>query len=866
MKKNYFTLLVLLLVWQLSKAQSTETFESYTVTTSKPTTFTNGGQPFTLTTNDCTNGGTFAIYIPNQTYTLCGNGSGNGATSTGSGYGVGTSCTGGVCTGTSNNFIDNGTSSGTNQTYSIKTTNSALFTIKSLYVYVSTNSGGAPATAGVIFTGFKGGVGVFTVTISSGLNTSSGTNNGFTYIDFSSGSNSNKNIDQLQITGSSSENYIAIDNFTWGAAVANLTATTSHTNIACNGSSTGAASVAVSGGTPSYLYSWAPSGGTGATATGLAAGNYTCTITDAASSVLTETFTITQPTSGLSAITGSTAVSCFGGSNGVANVNVSGGTPSYSYAWSPSGGTGATASGLAAGNYTCTITDANSCTLTKVAVVHQPSSGLSATTSSTAVSCFGGSNGVASVNVSGGTASYSYAWSPSGGTGATASGLGAGNYTCTITDANSCSITKVVAVGQPTSGLSATTGSTAVSCFGGSNGAASVNVSGGTISYSYSWSPSGGTAATASGLTAGNYTCTITDANSCSFTKVVKVGQPTSGLIASTNAGTISCNGGITTVTVSATGGTSSYTGTGTFTVSAGTYSYTVTDANSCSATTSLTVNQPTILAPASSAGTISCNGGITTVTVSVTGGTSSYTGTGTFTVSAGTYSYTVTDANSCSATTSLTVNQPAAISSSQQHSVCAGGSFVVGAHTYTATGAYIDVLTSVHGCDSTVTTNLTVQNAIDISTSVSSQTVTANQNGAAYQWIDCGNVNSPVTGATNQSYVATSGSYAVIITLNGCVNTSTCVTIASTGIHSISSSTDVLNVYPNPNNGAFTISSKTESAFMLVNELGQTIQTFRLNASTNFETSIQGLSSGIYYIVGSNNTTSVRKKIIVTQ
>ena len=223
-------------------------------------------------------------------------------------------------------------------------------------------------------------------------------------------------------------------------------------------------------------------------------------------------------------------------------------------------------------------------------------------------------------------------------------------------------------------------------------------------------------------------------------------------------------------------------------------------------------------------------------------------------------------DNKGCSSITSITINQPIAIVSSQSPTVCAGGSVVVGTHTYSTTGTYMDVLTSFMGCDSTITTHLTVQNAIDISTSVTSQTITSNQNGASYQWINCGNGNTPINGATSQNYLATSnGTYAVMITLNGCVNTSTCVTIATTGIHSISSSNELLNVYPNPNSGSFTLNSKTENTYYIINELGQTIQTLKLDASNNYEANIQGLTSGVYYIVNVNSNTPVRKRIIIT-
>src|SRR5258707_817790 len=109
-------------------------------------------------------------------------------------------------------------------------------------------------------------------------------------------------------------------------------------------------------------------------------------------------------------------------------------------------------------------------------------------------------------------------------------------------------------------------------------------------------------------------------------------------------------------MTVSATGGTTPYSGTGTFSHEAGTYSYTVTDANSCTSITTGTITQPEALVASSTASEIKCNGGNSTVTVSATGGTAPYSGNGRFSHGAGTYSYTVTDANSCTSTTTGTI------------------------------------------------------------------------------------------------------------------------------------------------------------------------------------------------------------------
>ncbi|MGE7165046.1 MBG domain-containing protein, partial [Pedobacter suwonensis] len=207
------------------------------------------------------------------------------------------------------------------------------------------------------------------------------------------------------------------------------------------------------------------------------------------------------------------------------------------------------------------------------------------------------------VTASGGAGGYTYSWSPSGGTAATATGLSAGTYTCTITDANNCQIIKTFTITQPTA-ITATTSQTNVACNGASNGSASVTASGGAGSYTYSWSPSGGTAATATGLSAGTYTCTITDANNCQIIKTFTITQPTAISFTTIvlpgydyNMGysqTILTSGGTGSKTYAVTAGSlpsgfslstaGQITGTSTQ-ISDSNFTVTVTDNNNCTAT-----------------------------------------------------------------------------------------------------------------------------------------------------------------------------------------------------------------------------------------------------------------------------------------
>jgi gliding motility-associated-like protein len=201
------------------------------------------------------------------------------------------------------------------------------------------------------------------------------------------------------------------------------------------------------------------------------------------------------------------------------------------------------ATGLAAGTYTCTITDANGCITTETVSVTQPSQ-LSATALSTPVSCNGGTNGTATATPNGGTAGYTYSWSPSGGSGAMATGLSSGNYTVIITDANGCTATQTISVTQPTP-LSVSTNGNSV-CVG-SSGIISANSTGGAGSYTYLWSNGATTASqTVSPVTTTGYSVTVTDANGCSTTGTVTLTvnpQPTAAIGSNADNGVFGLSG-----------------------------------------------------------------------------------------------------------------------------------------------------------------------------------------------------------------------------------------------------------------------------------------------------------------------------------
>jgi len=539
------------------------------------------------------------------------------------------------------------------------------------------------------------------------------------------------------------------------------TATTSVTNVACFGGVTGTVTATPSGGTSPFTYLWndpAPAQTT-QTATALTAGTYNVTVTDSHSCTVGASATVTQPASALSSsITAQTNISCNGGSNGSATVTATGGTGTYTYLWNDPAPaqTTATATALTVGTWTVTVTDANGCTSVSSATITQPTA-LTVSMSGTNVSCFGGSNGTATATPSGGTGAYSYLWNDPAPaqTTATCTGLTAGTWSVTITDANGCTVTGSRTVTQPATSVNASTTGTNVTCFGGSNGTATVTASGGTSPYTYLWNDPAPaqTTATCTGLTAGTWTVTVTDANGCTATANRIITQPASALSGSTSVVNVTCNGGSNgSATVTVSGGTSPYTylwndpapaqTTPTATaLTAGTWTVTITDLNTCTATANAIVTQPAAISLSTTTVNASCGNSDGSATVTASGGTSPYTylwndpapvqTTATATgLASGSYTVTVTDAGGCSNTATANINDSGAptvtISSSTNAScfgVCDGTATVSvsgGTLPYTYLWSSGNTTATATGlCSGTVSVDVTDAAGCNASTSV---------------------------------------------------------------------------------------------------------------------------------------------------
>ena len=677
------------------------------------------------------------------------------------------------------------------------------------------NTGGPIAAASVVnnvsCTG--GNDGSATVAVSSGTQP-------FTYSWSPSGGSANT------ANGLSAGNYsvniidangcVTTDNVTVSQPVALLVNTVNNSTL-CNGSLDGTVSATATGGIGPYNYSWSPGNLSGATATGLAAGTYTVTATDANGCTLTATTIVSSPAA-INLNATSTNLSCNGGSDGSISVTASGGSGNFSYNWFPAGGNGNSANNLPAGNYTVTVTDINGCTANQAITLTSPSA-INLSTGSTPATC-GTSNGSATVSAIGGAVGYNYAWTNSTATTATANNLSGGAYTVTVTDQNGCTATAIATVSNIGGPTIAATVAGNVSCNSGSNGSATVSVTSGSAPYFYSWSPSGGTGATATGLSAGNYSVTVTDVNGCISSDNVTIAEPAS-LIIQASASPVSCVGGSDgSASVISTGGTSPYSyswtggggsGSTASNLLAGNYTVTVTDAAGCTTTAGASVSQPSALSVQATSTATTCNGAANgSATASVSGGTSGYTyswfptggnNSTAIGLAAASYTVTITDANGCTATRSVQVLQPAAISlnttstpaacgqSNGSASVTAtggSGGFSYswapgGASTATASslpaGPYTITVTDAAGCTTTASATISNTGGPTISANVVSNvscfggnnggaavTITSGNGPYSYTWSPTGG-----NGATAQNLPA--GTYSVSITdVNGCI------------------------------------------------------------------------------------------------
>ncbi|OEK01277.1 hypothetical protein BFP97_07015 [Roseivirga sp. 4D4] len=485
----------------------------------------------------------------------------------------------------------------------------------------------------------------------------------------------------VDLTGLSPANYSiiikdandceTIANFTITEPTA-ISGTAMTTAVLCNGGSDGTITVTASGGTGTLIYSingtdFQPSN----IFSGLSSGNYTVSIKDDNSCISTLSANVAEPTP-IQVNASVTDLTCNGNGSGEIDITATGGTGAYEYSID---GTifqnTETFSGLQAGTYTVVVRDVNSCTVTTSITITEPSVLGAGFNNISHISCNGANDGSAQIDVTGGTAPFTY--SVNGGSFSSSidlNNLSPGGYAVVVRDANNCEANASFTILQRPP-LTATVTSTQLVCNGDSDGSITVTATGGTGDLSYSLN--GSTFQPSSnftGLSAGNYTVTIKDENGCEFIVNTDITQP-AAIQVSTTVTNLTCNGDNTgAVDLTASGGTGALTysidGTNfqsetSFSgLAAGNYTLVVKDDSDCTLASNLTITEPDVLMV--SAVIVDDN----TISATATGGTGPYEysidgtnfqGSGTFSgLTNGNYNVTVRDANQCMASISQTL------------------------------------------------------------------------------------------------------------------------------------------------------------------------------------------------------------------
>jgi hypothetical protein len=230
-------------------------------------------------------------------------------------------------------------------------------------------------------------------------------------------------------------------------------------------------------------------------------------------------------------------------------------------------------------------------------------------------------------------------------------------------------------------------------------------------------------------------------------------------------------------------------------------------------------------------------------------------------------YSVVVTNEFGCAAeaAVSVLVTVFPVFNTTDAETICNGDTYTFGTQELTMPGEYTEVFASIHGCDSTVVLTLSVI-TVDNSVSVNSLTISANQAGATYQWVDCNNNNASITGETNQSFTATeNGSYAVEVTWQGCTAISDCIDITTVGVGPDLSQQQLL-IYPNPAKNELTIEAAFIKRVALFNLVGQLAFDKEILREKNVVIDISQLKEGLYIIQVETKTGIIAKRISIIQ
>ncbi|MCX6257618.1 MAG: gliding motility-associated C-terminal domain-containing protein [Bacteroidia bacterium] len=449
----------------------------------------------------------------------------------------------------------------------------------------------------------------------------------------------------------------------------------------CFGNNNGSINLFVTGGISPYSYVWS-NGEITDNISDLTAGVYSVIVTDVNGCEATGYYIIDEPYQ--LTINGVTTNSrCNGNCDGSIDISITGGTLPYSYYWSNSA-THEDISTLCAGLYCVTVIDSNNCTITACYNISQPDT-LTLSGNVTPVTCWGSTNGSINITPGGGVMPYVFIWS-NGSSAEDINSLNGGNYTVTMTDANGCIISDNFDVFEPVRISISDTITNVLPCFGNKTGNIDITVSGGVVPYYFNWSNSE-TTEDISGLTAGIYFLTVTDANNCVESAVYTVSQPAQININS-NISNTSCSICDGTILLTVTGGDSTcqqgyqYLWSDGSTTNlmtglcTGNYIVTVTDCNECQISGYYVISQSNSISVTAHIGDCTCpDSQDGQINITVSGGTTPpdysffwfdsgmnpiYYTQDISGLHSGLYYVSITDVNNCSYFGNFTVGQPA--------------------------------------------------------------------------------------------------------------------------------------------------------------------------------------------------------------
>lgn len=688
-------------------------------------------------------------------------------------------------------------------------------------------------------------------------------------------------------------------------------------NVSCNGTADGAVTATPTGGAGNYSYAWS-TGATTAFATGLVAGTYTVTVSDSLGCSATNSNAVTEP---LPMNIGQvvTQPTCAGNDGSILPF-VSGGTPGFTFLWDD-GTTDFARNGLASGTYFVTATDTNGCVgvdsmLLSGPVVFTTAVAVTSNFNGADISCFGATDGAATVTVTGGSGAANYAWS-NGATTATASTLAAGTYTVSVTD-GPCQLVSTVTLTAP-AGLATTIVGTDPDC-GISNGTATVSVTGGTSNYSIDWS-NGSQATTAIGLGGGTHFVTVIDTNNCTIQDSISLnlalGFDADAVVTSNyNGADISCadstDGAAEVVFNTGTGpfafvwssGGTNQQETG---LGGGSYFVTISDTDGCTEIASVFLTEPAPLSLSLLGTDPLCNQNNGSATLVTSGGTPGYSflwsnleQTATINqLGTGTYVVAVTDDNLCVATDSITLvssDGPTASISSTQNPTCSGG--CDGAATADAVGGTLPIdyqwsngdvfptaqslcagtysvtVTDAAGCTAVADTSLTALDSLTATFTITpaspgdcdgSATVTIIDGIPPFQYLWDDNANDQMTATAVELCDL---SYCVHVTDSVDCKLDTCISI-TTGLFDLAQSGPELQVWPNPTNGLVSITvlgANADGVLRIVDVLGREVQQLQLTQGQHQVVTLEmgQEASGLYFVELSSGTTYRVERLIV--